>query len=149
VLSLDTEIEPEKTAVGDPIRAVLAEPLKNGDTALAPRGAAVDGRLLRLEKHTVPFNYYVIAFEFHTLESDGVRAEFAASMETAGPASGLIRQEKQLNPTFTRKRGPRMEILVKEFQRGQGVLYWDAKQSRIRRGLRMRWRIDPPERAAR
>ena len=35
-----------------------------------------------------------------------------------------------------------MDILVREIPRGQGVLQWDAKQGRIRKGLRMRWLVD-------
>jgi len=35
-----------------------------------------------------------------------------------------------------------MDILVREFQRGQGVLQWDAKHGRIRKAMRMRWLVD-------
>jgi hypothetical protein len=62
-------------------------------------------------------------------------------MTEAGPAPGLIRQAKRLNPTFTRQRKAKMDILVREVPRGQGVLHWDAKQSRIRKALRMRWLV--------
>jgi hypothetical protein len=63
-------------------------------------------------------------------------------MADAGPASGLIRVAKKFNPTFTRQRKARMDILVREVQRGQGVLQWDAKHGRIRKALRMRWLVD-------
>ena len=32
-----------------------------------------------------------------------------------------------------------MDILVREAPRGQGVLHWEAKRPRIRKGFRMRW----------
>jgi hypothetical protein len=144
-LSLDGDIRPETAAIGDPIRAVLSRPLLDGDRMLAPEGAVALGRLVRLEKYEAPIPHYVVGLEFHTLRFQDVETEFSATMEDAGPASGLIRQAKRLMPTFTRKRAPRFDILVRERPRGQGVLHWKAKNKRIRRGLRMRWRTDPPQ----
>jgi hypothetical protein len=100
------------------------------------------GNIVRLDKQKQPFDRYEVALEFHTLESSPIRYELSATMVEAGPASGLIKQAKRLNPTFTRERKARMDILVREIPRGQGVLQWDAKQGRIRKGLRMRWLVD-------
>lgn len=141
-LSLDSEIVLESAAVGDPIRAVLARPLKNGEQVLAPAGSVALGNIVRLEKQGVPFDHYEISLEFHTLETSSTRYEYSATMTDAGPAPGLIRQVKRLNPTFTRQRKARMDILVREVARGQGVLHWDAKHGRIRKAFRMRWLVD-------
>ena len=65
-----------------------------------------------------PFDRYEIALELHTLEIGRQRYECIATMIDAGPTPGLIRQAKQLNPTFNRERKPRMEILVNQVQRG-------------------------------
>jgi hypothetical protein len=35
-----------------------------------------------------------------------------------------------------------MDILVREVQRGQGILYWEARRGSIPRGLRMKWRVE-------
>jgi hypothetical protein len=66
----------------------------------------------------------------------------AATMEEVSAASGLIQQAKRLNPTFDRKRKPRLDILVREQQSGEGVLHWEARKPDIPAGLRMRWRTE-------
>jgi hypothetical protein len=60
-------------------------------------------------------------------------------MLSAGPASGLMKQEKRFMPTFQKQRTNKMNILVREVAQGEGVLYWDARHPRIRRGLKMSW----------
>lgn len=141
-LSLDSEIALATAAVGDPIRAILVRPLRNGDQILAPEGSVAVGNIVRLDKQGQPFDHYDIALEFHTLETNQTQYEYSATMADAGPAPGLIRVAKKFNPTFTRQRKARMEILVREVQHGQGVLQWDAKHDRIRKALRMRWLVD-------
>jgi hypothetical protein len=138
-LSLDADVPLETAVVGDPIRAVLARQLKDGEQLLAPAGSVALGNIVRLERQGQPFDHYEIALEFHTLETSQGRYEYSATMTEAGPATGLIRQVKKLNPTFTRQRKAKMDILVREVPRGQGVLHWDAKHPRMRKGLRMRW----------
>jgi len=141
-LSLEADIPLETAVVGDPIRAVLSHPLKDGERLLAPAGSVALGNIVRLERQSQPIDLYEIALEFHTLETSQGRYEFSATMMEAGPAAGLIRQAKRLNPTFTRQRKAKMDILVREVPRGQGVLHWDAKHARIRKALRMRWLTD-------
>jgi len=138
-LALDNDIDPEKAVVGDPVRALVIRPAKEGERVLVPEGAAVIGRLVRLEKAAQPFPHYVVGLEFHTLEIGSSKIDFSATMQDAGPASGLLKQQKRMDPVFTRKRNMRFDILVREKPRGEGVLHWDAKNPRIKRGLKMRW----------
>lgn len=142
-LSLDTEIDLRKAVVGDPVRAVLARPLKDGATVLAPRGAVVHGRLVRLDRYEQPVGHYIVGLEFHTLDFGDKQATFLATMRKAGPSSALIKQAKRLDPTFDRRRRkPFMEILVNEQQRGQGILHWKANKPVVRRGLKMVWEVE-------
>jgi len=145
-LSLDSEIIPETAAIGDPVRAVLEKPLKDGDRTVALRGAVVQGRVMRVEKEALPYPHYVVALQFHALELEAGAAPFSATMEDAGPAAGLLRETKSMDPVFTKRRVARMDILVRETPRGQGVLHWEARRPRIPRGLRMRWETDPESR---
>jgi hypothetical protein len=69
-------------------------------------------------------------------------------MEEVSNASGLLRQAKRLDPTFSRQRKGKLEILVREHPLGQGILHWDARQSRIRPGLKMKWVVEPERDAA-
>jgi hypothetical protein len=138
-LTLDSEIQPETAAVGDAVRAVLHAPLQLDDGYVAAKGAPVHGRVVRVEKQSLPFEHYVVALEFHTLETGRGAMQFSATMEDAAPFPGLVRQERRLNPTFDRKRAPKLAILVREQPRGQGVLHWEARKPRIPRGVRMIW----------
>ncbi len=138
-IALDSDIEPEKAAVGDSIRGVVARPIRDGERAIVPQGAVVHGRLVRLERSALPFDHYVVGLEFHTLETAGTSFDLFATMQDAGPANGILPQAKRLDPVFTRKRTARLDILVREKPRGEGVLHWDAKHIPIRRGLKMRW----------
>lgn len=141
---LESPVDLENAALGDPVRAALGRPVVHQGQVLAPQGATVLGRLVRLERNTVPYPHYVVGLEFDTLETAAGRIEFSATLEDVSAAPGLIRQAKTLDPTFDRRRRvPRLDILVRERQEGRGVLHWDARQPRIRRGLRMRWRTEP------
>jgi hypothetical protein len=141
-LSLDSDIALEAAAAGDPLRAVLTRALKDGERVIAPEGSVALGNIVWLEKQGQPFDHFEIALEFHTLETSQIRYEFFATMTDAGPAPGMIRQAKQLNPSFTRDRKPKINILVRQVQRGQGVLHWDGRRPRIPKALKMHWLID-------
>lgn len=144
LLELETEIDPQTAALGDPVRAVVARPVKEGNRVVVPAGAVARGRLVRLEKQDQPLEHYIIGLEFHTLETGDAQAELRATMRKAGPSAGLIEQAKRLDPTFNPKRKkPFMQILVNEQQRGQGILHWRAKHPVVARGLKMHWEVEP------
>ena len=144
-LALETEIDPETAAAGDPLKATLSSPIKDGEQIVVPAGTPVTGRLVRIEKQALPFPHYIVAVEFHTLQGPAGPVEFTASMEKVHPTAGLIQQARSMNPVFKARRERRFDILVSEHQRGQGVVHWDAKRRKIPTGLRMRWIIEPPE----
>jgi hypothetical protein len=149
-ITLDSEIKPEKAAVGDSIRGVVVRPVRDGGKAIVPQGAVVHGRLVRLERSAQPFDHYVVGLEFHTVETADTSFDLFATMQDAGPAPGILPQAKRLDPVFTRKRTARLDILVREKPRGEGILHWDAKHIPIRRGLKMRWlTVDPDTLATR
>lgn len=143
-LELETEIDPRGATLGDEVRAVVARPVKEGNRVLVPAGAVALGRLVRLERQEQPVEHYLIGLEFHTLEAGNLKAEWRATMRRAGPASGLLRQAKRLDPTFDpRRKRPLLEILVNEQRRGQGILHWRAQYPVVSRGLRMEWVTEP------
>jgi hypothetical protein len=141
-ITLDSNLDPAIANIGDPIAGSLARPVKDGEAVLVPQGAAVRGRVVRLDRQNMPFPIYEVGLEFDSVEIGDRKLPLAATMEEAGPAAGLIKQAKRLDPTFTRQRTARMDILVREVQRGQGILYWEARRGSIPRGLRMKWRVE-------
>jgi len=145
-LTLDSDVDPERAALGDSIRAIIARPVQNAGQLIVREGAIVHGRVVRLERADQPFDHYIVGLEFHTLETADGRVDFFATMQDAGPVPGLLRQAKHLDPVFTRKRTRRLDVLVSEKPRGEGILLWDAKHPQIRRGLKMRWVTTDPVR---
>ena len=145
-LALSAPLKLADAAPGDAIRAVITRTVKNGETGLVGRGAVVTGRVVRLDRREIPFPIWEVALQFDTLEAQDGAGPFVATMENAGPAPGMIREQKRMDPTFSRKRSARMEILVREVQRGQGVLNWDARRGTIPSGFPMTWKTeDAPE----
>ncbi|MEZ5403855.1 MAG: hypothetical protein R2729_29515 [Bryobacteraceae bacterium] len=140
-VNLVHDIDPAGAALGDAVTAAVAKPVVHSGTTLMAAGWALHGRLVRLEKEATPFPHYVVGIEFHTAKSaDGAESfDFSATMHDAGPASGLIRQTRRMDPIFTKRRQKRFDILVREKPRGEGVLHWDAKKARVPKGLRMVW----------
>lgn len=142
-LLLDVELESEialaQASIGDAVTARLARSAEG-----LPQGAPVTGRIVRLDRSSLPFEHFVIGLRLEEIETPGGRVPVAATMEEVASVSGLIKQAKRLNPTFDRKRKPRLEILVREQQEGEGVLHWEAKKPAIPAGLRMRWRTGTP-----
>jgi hypothetical protein len=139
--------DPAAASVGDAVTARVSRAVKEGENVLIPQGTAVLGHIVRLEKETMPYPIFEIGLEFHTLQLGARNIPFSATMEQAGPQAGLIRQAKRLDPTFTRRRTGRMDILVREVQQGQGILHWDARRGALPKGLRMQWRVqkDPDQ----
>jgi len=143
-LAFDTEWNPAAARLDDSIRLRL--------TRLD--GKAVEGtalaRVVRLERQDLPFTIWEVGLELDSLQVGNESREVNATMEEAGPANGLIRQQKRMDPVFTRKRTARMNVLVREVQQGQGILLWEARRGALPRGLKMRWRVlAAPDRTAR
>ena len=140
-IALDANLDPASARLGDPIRARVIRPTKLGDAAVVPQGAIVLGHLVRLDKQAMPYPVFDIGLEFDTVMIGDQKVALAATMEEAGPHAGLLRQAKRLDPTFTKRRTGRMEVLVREVQRGQGILLWDARRGPLPSGLKMKWRV--------
>jgi hypothetical protein len=139
-VQIDEEIDLRTATPGQTFRASLSEPLRSKDGAVhAPEGAKLTGRLVRIELFDAPMNRYEVGLELTTMEAAGAPVEIVAQLRDSGGGSGAIKQQKQFMPVFTKKRTNRFEVLARGSGRGQGTLYWDANQPRIRKGYRMTW----------
>jgi hypothetical protein len=127
--------------LGDAVTAVIAREVRDGEAIVVPQGARLLGRLTRIERQDMPFAVFEVGLEFDEIELRGERVPMSATMIDAGPAAGLVKQSRRLEPTFTKRRAARMDILVREVQRGQGILHWDASRGPLPRGFRMKWRV--------
>jgi hypothetical protein len=141
-LALESEIDSATAAVGDPVEARLTRPIRHHGQIVAPKGARVSGRLIRLEKYRSPYEHYIVGLQFDTLEFADTRAEFSATMVDVGPANGLIREQpRRIGPGHRPGRGAYAFASI-EGKAGQGFLRWKAGRLRLPRGLLMFWRTD-------
>lgn len=140
-LALDDALELEQIGPGLPVTARLLKELRDGGNVLMPSGVLCRGSVIHLEKQTSPYPILEVGLELTGCDVRGQAMEVNLTMVDAGPAAGLIRQQKRLDPVFTKRRTARMDILVRKVEQGLGYLHWDARKGPIPRGLKMKWRV--------
>jgi hypothetical protein len=141
-MELAEPIQPASAAVGQPVRVRLARAIKNGEQIVVPEGSEVAARLVRVEREDLPYPLWQVGIEIDSVRGPSEDIDLSVTLIDAGPESGLVRQSKTFMPTFTKRRATRMDILVRETPKGQGILHWDAKRPQIPKGLRMKWRTE-------
>ncbi|SRR5579864_5633833 len=84
-IALTNAIDTATAAAGDPIRAKLVSPIKEkGSGVVVPKGAAVTGRIVRIERFFLPkFEVLTLALKLETVEANGVPQLFHAKPESA------------------------------------------------------------------
>ena len=123
-LVLTEPIELKKAAIGDPVRARVQHDVKkkNGELVI-PKGAAVAGRITRLERYET---YSLLGMEFPEIEAPGILAHLKGRLDHA---LGIPPVAKRFN---IRGRTP--------LQPGEGVVPVNETQLRIAKGCIMFWR---------
>lgn len=79
-VSLDVAIDSDKAMVGDTVRATLTKDMRVRKQLLMPKGAAVTGRIVRLERHA---EHCAVDLQFSELEAGELHAAVSASLENA------------------------------------------------------------------
>jgi hypothetical protein len=91
---VSTPIDAAKSAIGDPIQATLLRAVKKGNQTVAPRGAILRARLVKVERMGYARPAYLIGLEPATLEFGNARARFFGLLEAVGPFFGASGQVK-------------------------------------------------------
>ncbi len=107
-LRLEAEIDTDTAAVGDPVRARLANDLKQKGRLLVAKGATVTGRVTRLEKHT---NYVELGLEFDQVEGASARAHFTGKLDSI-PQPWFMASTATQALARVRRAGPGESILI-------------------------------------
>ncbi len=146
-IRLETRIDSEGSAVGDPIRGKLKQAAKRGGKTLAPRGAAVTGRIRVLERHTYPKEVFMVGLEFLALQFGSKRARFKAKLTEVAPITGVL----SVGGTGSRLQGGnsressyskgRSRVVSDPRFPGGGMFFMAGRQFKIR-GLNMVWRTE-------
>lgn len=147
-ITLDENLPLQKLSPGLPFSMKLSKELRDGTNLLLHAGTPFFGRIARMETQDAPFPIVELALELNTFEHDGKQLPLRLTMTDAGPAAGLIREQKRMDPVFEKRRNARMDILVRKVEEGQGYIHWDARKGAIPRGLKTKWRVEPEQRRA-
>lgn len=106
---LETRIDFTRAAVGDPVVAVVERDARRNKLVVAPKGARLLGRLMRLEKgRGRPGDYRLISLEFDLIEFAGRSGSLQARIESVGPIVGPAGARVRLaedDPRLPRARG--------------------------------------------
>jgi len=79
----------DRAAVGELLEGhVVGNVIFQGKTVI-PDGAAVHGRIRRLERYSDMGGYFTLGFEVTEIDAGGVSTRFFASLDSAGPLPGL------------------------------------------------------------
>ncbi len=141
---LQTPIDCDKSAVGDPLEATLLRPVKTilAGTVL-PKGAVFRGRITRIENRRARgrTDYCVVGLTLETGEAPGIRAAFSGTLEAAGisatrayhvPFSGLMQTSASIWNSVPNETAPP--------RANEGVFYVRGVKPRIAAGFRLLWR---------
>lgn len=141
-LSLETPVDSATSAVGDRIEAMLAHDVRQRGLLIAPRGARVTGRIVRLARLSAPLTHYEFEMRFFTLEFGNTQVEFQARLEAVVAPGGLSTYQTG-SARLPRDGNRRAMILVGEPEGGpgSGLVIVTSDRLHLPRGFRMLWRV--------
>ncbi|MBL8177143.1 MAG: hypothetical protein JNK48_20885 [Bryobacterales bacterium] len=146
--ALTEDLPLDKVSAGAALRMKLVKELRDGDSILLPVGTMLFGRIAHMESTDAPFPVVELGLEVSAFEREGRRFPVRLTMTEAGPASGLLREQRRMDPVFDKRRTARMEILVRKVEAGHGFIHWDARKGNIPRGMKIKWRVEQENRRA-
>jgi hypothetical protein len=80
-LALSRPIDTATAAAGDTVTATLTGPIRKGTTVLAPRGAIVTGRIVKIERQYQPPSWTLI-IHFENIQRDGITQAIQARLSS-------------------------------------------------------------------
>lgn len=122
-IALDAPVT-DRTAVGELIEGHVAGNVNFQGKTLIANGAAVHGRIRRMEHYTGPEGYFTLGLEFTDIEAAGVSTRFFANLESAGGLSGLEWNTAVHAPTLP----------------GVGTFFMRGSHFEIPKGWKMVWK---------
>ncbi len=134
-LLLETPINSEESAVGDPITARPDRAIRASGVSI-PTGATVSGRILGLEQYFEPEDYFIVSLEFTSLTFGDKRAQFHARLVGPRPQDDRRLTINGVNMDHPIPSG--LDIL--DSAPGAGVFRVLAGKLRLSRGLPMTWK---------
>ncbi len=139
-IELTSTIDTKTSAVGDPVTGVLAKDARWKGRLLAPKGVAVSGRVVMLERRMghlgrTPSAYYLVGVEFDKLESDLGQAEFTGVLDEIRGIALSAGRPYAAQPTIVRRGGL-------DLRPGVGLFQVWGDTIRVVSGTQMIWTVD-------
>ena len=116
---LETPLDSDRTAVGTPVVARVAEDVTDSGRLLIPKGAKVSGSVRTLARVGPAMQAFEIGLEFSKAEWPGAQAQFVAGLEELDAPSGA----QAMKPL------------------PGGIIYVNGTEFKLPMGLKMIWRI--------
>ncbi len=127
-------IDTARAAAGDLFRARLTKPIKgNHGEILIPSGAAIAGRIVRIERHYEPASQFLtLALKMETIEVNGAPQPFAARLQSVSK-----RRQRNVDALVTREELGSFDRMLDPENPGAGFLRFDdvTQDYVIQRGL--------------
>jgi hypothetical protein len=133
-IQLETPIDSDSSAVGDPIQARLETDVVHEGETVAPGGALVLGRVRRLERLRDNTGIFLVGLEFRELEYAGHRVRFQAELKSTDQRRGLTQKLEKWELD-----GRPYSASIQELP-GVGSFYMTGARVQLPRGFRMLWR---------
>jgi hypothetical protein len=118
---LETPLVPAKTAIGDPVEALLIGAAKHKGRVMVPKGARLHARLVKLEKGFARTEFLRVLLNLEQIEFPGAKAPVSAILVEAGPIVA-----RNLRISVDR----------------EGRIWLSGNQPEVGRGTRLVWRIE-------
>lgn len=139
-IKLETPIDVAKSAVGDPLRAIVARDAKRKGQVIVPKGAVVTGRLVKLQRQPRDrFTFWIAGLEFNKVEFGDQFAELNARLDAS-----ITGQLPFTGPELAQMRTWRNLPDDRLDDRRIGILYIKGETGRIMAGSRLIWRTLSP-----
>lgn len=146
---LDAPLDSDKIFVGQLVRGHVRDEVLVNARPVVPAGAAVKGRVRRLEKYNDPSPYFVVGLEFTEVEFPGGRARLFAELQQIQNVSGLERhlQYSKVRSTDTIDRGrttsESTETIWTRDLPGVGTFFMKGARFELPKGMWMLWKTEP------
>jgi hypothetical protein len=132
-VALETPVQENRSAVGDPITAILKKEVKLGSGLVAPKGAFLHGRITHMRRQDGQPAGWAVGFEFFELEWENTRASLRAEL-VATPS---------LEPRTIG--GFQVRTVIAQAAGEAGTFFVPGQRLSVGRGFRMHWRTQPPD----
>jgi hypothetical protein len=87
--TLETAIDSKTSAIGDPVRGKVRDDVRRDGKVVLPAGAAIHGRIRRLDRHEMGESYFIVGVELFDVEWQNAHADFYGELVETYAKKGI------------------------------------------------------------